>query len=34
VAEPQDVAKVYVGLVVQDYVTGHVAVVDGGGILK
>jgi hypothetical protein len=34
VAEPQDVAKAYVGLMVQDYVTGNVAIVDGGGILK
>jgi len=34
VAEPEDVAKVYLGLLEQDYVTGTVAVVDGGGILK
>lgn len=34
VADPEDVAKVYVNLIEQDYVTGNVAVVDGGGILK
>ncbi|MER6952376.1 SDR family oxidoreductase [Streptomyces sp. NPDC000618] len=34
VADPEDVAKVYVSLMEQDYVTGNVAVVDGGSILK
>ena len=34
VAEPEDVAKAYVGFLEQDYVTGNVAVVDGGSILK
>jgi NAD(P)-dependent dehydrogenase (short-subunit alcohol dehydrogenase family) len=33
VAEPEDVAKVYVGLMEQDYVTGNVAIVDGGSML-
>jgi NAD(P)-dependent dehydrogenase (short-subunit alcohol dehydrogenase family) len=34
VAEPEDVARMYVGLLDQDYVTGAVHVVDGGSILK
>lgn len=34
VADPEDVAKVYVNLMEQDYVTGNVAVVDGGSVLK
>ncbi|MBK3567983.1 SDR family oxidoreductase [Streptomyces sp. MBT62] len=34
VADPEDVAKVYVSLMEQDYVTGNVAVVDGGSVLK
>jgi NAD(P)-dependent dehydrogenase (short-subunit alcohol dehydrogenase family) len=33
VAEPEDVAKVYVGLMEQVYVTGNMAIVDGGSIL-
>ncbi|WP_169316877.1 SDR family oxidoreductase [Actinacidiphila oryziradicis] len=33
VAEPEDVAKVYVGLMEQDDVTGNVVIVDGGSIL-
>ena len=34
VAEPADAAKAYLGLIEQDYVTGNVAVLDGGSILK
>lgn len=33
VAEPEDVARVYVDLMSQDYVTGNVVVVDGGSVL-
>ena len=34
VAEPEDVAKAYVALMEQDYVTGNVSIVDGGSLLK
>ncbi|WP_305788909.1 SDR family oxidoreductase [Symbioplanes lichenis] len=34
VAEPSDAAKAYVALLDQDYVTGTVALVDGGSVLK
>jgi NAD(P)-dependent dehydrogenase (short-subunit alcohol dehydrogenase family) len=33
VAEPEDVARAYLALLDQDYVTGNVAVVDGGSVL-
>ncbi|MET7542600.1 SDR family oxidoreductase [Streptomyces sp. NPDC005507] len=33
VAEPADVAKAYLALIEQDYVTGTAVVVDGGGVL-
>lgn len=33
VAEPSDVAKAYLSLIEQDYVTGQTLVVDGGGVL-
>ena len=33
VAEPMDVARAYLALMQQDYVTGTVAVVDGGSVL-
>lgn len=34
VAEPEDVAKAYVALMEQDYVTGNVSIIDGGRLLK
>jgi NAD(P)-dependent dehydrogenase (short-subunit alcohol dehydrogenase family) len=34
VAEPADVARAYVALMEQDYVTGTVALVDGGAVLS
>ncbi|MET0424448.1 MAG: SDR family oxidoreductase [Actinoplanes sp.] len=34
VAEPEDVAKAFLTLMDQDYVTGNVAVLDGGSLLK
>ncbi|MFD4669662.1 SDR family oxidoreductase [Lentzea sp. NPDC058450] len=34
VADAEDVARAYVSLMDQDYVTGNVAVLDGGSILK
>ncbi|MFI5844519.1 SDR family oxidoreductase [Catenuloplanes sp. NPDC051500] len=33
VAEPDDVAKAYVALLDQDYITGNVTLVDGGSVL-
>jgi NAD(P)-dependent dehydrogenase (short-subunit alcohol dehydrogenase family) len=33
VAEPDDAAKAYIALMDQDYVTGTVAVVDGGTLV-
>lgn len=33
IAEPEDVAKAYVSLMDQDYLTGNVTVVDGGSVL-
>ncbi|WP_158781143.1 SDR family oxidoreductase [Streptomyces sp. NRRL S-237] len=34
VAEPEDVAKAYLHLIDQDYVTGTVSLVDGGSVLS
>jgi NAD(P)-dependent dehydrogenase (short-subunit alcohol dehydrogenase family) len=34
VADPQDIAQVYLGLMVQNFTTGTIAIADGGGILK
>ncbi|WP_067505586.1 SDR family oxidoreductase [Actinoplanes sp. TFC3] len=33
VAEPEDVARAYLSLMDQDYITGNVSVVDGGSVL-
>nr|WP_221349442.1 SDR family oxidoreductase [Streptomyces sp. REN17] len=34
VADPEGVAQVYIGLMRQDHVTGHIALADGGSVLK
>lgn len=34
VADPQDIAQVYLGLMAQNFTTGTIAIADGGGILK